>query len=210
MISMLKKMFLFENLSDDILKIIDKDCEVISLKKDNIVFYEGDESRYLYFLIEGNIKLYKILANNNELILKYFKQNEIIAEVAVFDEFNYPATAEAITDIKLLKIDFKNLKNLFLKNPDILLSVNSSLIKKVRNLETLLLRYLVLDAKGRVIDFILQNTQEFFLLKQHEVATTLNISPETLSRILKPFKADGIIDMKNKNVNLKRLELYKN
>ena len=210
MVEMLKKMFLFENLSDDILEIIQKDCELISLKKDNIVFYEGDESRYLYFLMDGNIKLYKILANNNELILKYFKHDEIIAEVAVFDEFNYPATAEAITDIKLLKIDFKNLKELFLKNPDILLSVNSSLIKKVKNLETLLLRYLVLDAKGRVIDFILENTEEFFLLKQHEVATTLNISPETLSRILKPFKADGIIDMKNKIINKQRLELYKN
>lgn len=210
MIKMLKKMFLFENLSDDILKIIQKDCEIIYLKKDNIVFYEDDDSRYLYFLIDGNIKLYKVLANNNELLLKYFKPNEILAEVAVFDEFNYPATAEAITDVKLLKIDFKNLKNLFLNNSNILLSINSSLIKKVKNLETLLLRYLVLDAKGRVIDFILQNTQEFFLLKQHEVASTLNISPETLSRILKPFKADGIIDMKNKNVNLQRLELYKN
>ncbi|MCF6330513.1 MAG: Crp/Fnr family transcriptional regulator [Sulfurimonas sp.] len=210
MIEILKKMFLFENLSDDILKIIQKDCEIISLKKDNIVFYEGDEPKYLYFLIEGNIKLYKMLANNNELILKYFKHNESIAEVAVFDGFNYPATAETITDTKLLKIDFQNLKELFLKNPYILLNLNSSLIKKVKNLETLLLRYLVLDAKGRVVDFILQNTQQFFLLKQHEVATILNISPETLSRILKPFKADGIIDMKNKNVNKQRLELYKN
>lgn len=209
MFSVLKKVFLFENLSDDILKSVAENCEVIHLKKDNIIFYEGDASRYLFLVLEGKVKLYKTLANDNELVLKYFKEDESIAEVAVFDGFNYPATAEAINDVRVLKIDFHNLQELFLKNPNILLQINASLIKKIKNLETILSRYLVLDAKSRVIEYILENSGEFFTLKQHEVASLLNIKPETLSRIIKPFKADGIIDMKEKIVNIERLALYK-
>ena len=208
-LDILKKVFLFENLPEDTLKSIEKNCVIVSLKKDNIIFYEGDESRYLYLVLEGRVKLYKTLANNNELVLKYFKEDESIAEVAVFDGFDYPATAEASSDVKLLKIDFHYLKELFLKNPNILMQINRSLIKKIKNLESILSRYLVLDAKSRVVEYILDNTDEFFTLKQHEVASFLNISPETLSRIIKPFKADGIIDMKNKKVNIERLALYK-
>ena len=101
------------------------------------------------------------------------------------------------------------MKNLFLENPEILLQINRSLIKKIKNLESLLSRYLVLDAKSRIIEYIVQNPKDFFLLKQHEIANFLNISPETLSRTLKPFKDDSIIDMKNKKINMKRLMLYK-
>ncbi len=209
MLSTLKKVFLFENLPEDTLNSIAKHCVLVNLKKDNIIFYEGDASRYLYLVLEGKVKLYKTLPNNNELVLKYFKADESIAEVAVFDGFDYPATAEANSDVKLLKIDFHNLQELFLKNPNILLQINSSLIKKIKNLESILSRYLVLDAKSRVIEYVLENSEEFFTLKQHEVASLLNISPETLSRMIKPFKADGIIDMKNKKVNTERLVLYK-
>ncbi len=210
MLSTLKKVFLFESLCDDILISIEKNCEIVSFKKDNIIFYEGDTSRYLYLVLEGNVKLYKVLANNNELILKYFKKDESIAEVAVFDGFDYPATAETMCEVRLLKIDFHNLEELFLKNSHILLQINKSLIKKIKNLESILSRYLVLDAKARVIEYILENPDNFFTLKQHEVASLLNIKPETLSRMIKPFKEDGIIDMKNKNINIKRLALYKN
>lgn len=209
MFDVLKKVFLFENLPDDTLKSIERHCKLVSLKKDTIIFYEGDESRYLYLILEGKVKIYKILANNNELVLKYFKKDESIAEVAVFDGIDYPATAQSTTDVSLLKIDFYNLRELFLRNPNILLLMNASLIKKIRNLESILSRYLILDAKSRVIEYVLDSPDDFFTLKQHEVASLLNISPETLSRMLKPFKEDGIIDMKNKKVNIKRLALYK-
>ncbi len=210
MLSILKKVFLFESLCDDTLRSIEKNCEIISFKKNNIIFYEGDTSRYLYLVLEGKVKLYKALANNNELILKYFSKNESIADVAVLDGFDYPATAETMSEVRLLKIDYYNLEELFLKNSNILLQINKSLVKKIKNLESMLSRYLVLDAKSRVVEYILENPDDFFTLKQHEVASLLNIKPETLSRMIKPFKEDGIIDMKNKKINTSRLKLYKN
>ncbi len=209
MVDKLKKLFLFENLPDDILSQIAKESQTVSFQDGNIIFYEGDPSRYLYLTQKGEVKLYKSLANANELVLKYFKADEVIAEVAVFKEIPYPATAQAMGEVELIKIDFKNLKELFLSNPEILLKIQSSLINKIKNLENLLSRYLILDAKGRVIDYILKNEEQFFTLKQTEIAKMLNLTPETLSRVLKPFKADGIIDMKAKTLNADRLALYK-
>ncbi|MBU1658485.1 Crp/Fnr family transcriptional regulator [bacterium] len=210
MLNILKSLVLFENLPDETLMEIQNHCVSVHLKKDNIVFYEGEESRYIYFLLSGQVKLYKTSANNHELILKYFSSNELIAEVASFEHIPYPATAVALNDISLLKIDFEYLRELFFSEPALLLKVQVSLIKKIKNLENVISRYLVLDAKCRVIEYILENTEQFFSLKKNEVAQILNITPETLSRILKPFKDDGIINIKEKKVNKQRLSLYKN
>jgi len=205
----LEKILLFANLDEASLLQVAKHSKLLKVAKETTLFYEGDTPEYLYIVLSGQVKLYKTLANESELILKYFHPNELIAEVAVFEGFDYPATAETIKESQLLQIDFKALKELFISHPDILLKVQLSLMKKIKNLEHLLSRYLVLDAKGRVIEYILENPEEFFTLKQHEVATLLNITPETLSRILKPFKSDGIIDIKAKHINIQRLTLYK-
>ena len=208
MIDKLQTIDIFKNLDDVTLQKIAKASSLKKAHKDNIIFYEGEKSHYLHILLSGQIKLYKTLPNNNELILKHFYAGEMIAEVAVFEGFNYPATAQATNDVELIQIEYPKLKKLFLSEPEILLQIQYSLIQKIKNLEHLLSRYLVLDAKSRVIEYILTDSQAFFSLKKSEVANILNISPETLSRILKPFKSDGIIDFKAKTLNEERLKLY--
>lgn len=210
MVNKLKEIFLFENLSKDVLEKIAKETTLHSYKSDTIIFYEGDKAKYLYILKKGDVKLYKTLANANEFILKYFSENELLAELAVLEGIDYPATAATINEVELLKIDFFNLKELFFAEPEILLKMQVSLIKKIKNLEAILSRYLVLDAKGRVLDYLLKNEEEYFSHKQNEIASLLNIAPETLSRILKPLKNQDIIDTKNKRIDKEKLKIYKN
>lgn len=204
----LKKIYLFENLDDNVLKKIEEISSIVKLKKENIVFYEGDESRYMYILLKGIIKLYKVTSVDKELVLKYFNENEFIAEVANFEEINYPATAQAFTDIEVLKIDFKKFKDEILSNPTLSYMVMKSLIHKIRNLENIVSMHLVLDSKERVAKYIYENPEDFFNTKNVLIAEILNITPETLSRILRIFKNDNLIDTKEKRVNKDALKSY--
>jgi CRP/FNR family transcriptional regulator len=56
----------------------------------------------------------------------------------------------------------------------------------------------VLDAKERVAKYICETKKDFFIQKNIEIAEILNITPETLSRILRNFKQNGLIDTKLK------------
>ncbi len=85
-----------------------------------------------------------------------------------------------------------------------------SLIKKIKNLEHLISADLVLDARERVAQYIHNNPQDFFNYKNIEVAEILNITPETLSRILKAFKQSNLIDLKAKTINKEQLLSYFN
>jgi CRP/FNR family transcriptional regulator len=89
----LREIYLFKDLSDETLDQIEKFTTIVELSKDNILFYEGDDSKYLFLLTKGIVKLYKTSSNDKEIVMKYFHPNEFIAEVANFENIPYPATA---------------------------------------------------------------------------------------------------------------------
>jgi CRP/FNR family transcriptional regulator len=204
----LKSLFLFQNLDDNTIAQIEKFTFMEKASQGTILFYEGNEAPYLYLLTSGIIKLYKISNTNKKLILKYFRPNELIGEVANFEEIPYPATAQAFIDVEYLKIDFSKLKDIIYKNPELSFKIQASLIKKIKNLEQLITSDIILDAKGRVAKYIFENEESFFTSKNTEISEMLNLTPETLSRILKTFKNQHLINIKDKTIDKDALSLY--
>ena len=206
--SQIRNTILFQNIDEDTIKKIESFTTLQKVPKDNIVFYEGDEPKYLYLLIKGVIKLYKTSSAHKEVILKYFHQNELIGEVANFEGLAYPATAKAYSDVEVLKIDFERLKEIIFSNPNMAFNIQTSLIKKIKNLENIISTNLVLDSKERVAKYIYNHADDFFDTKNIEIAEILGVSPETLSRILKFFKDNDIINTKKRYINKEVLTEY--
>lgn len=204
----LKNIFLFQNIDEDTISKIENFTTEHRISKDNIVFYEGDEPKYLYLLAKGVIKLYKTSSSHKEVVLKYFHGNELIGEVANFEGMPYPATAKAYSDVEILKIDFERLKEIIFSNPNMAFNIQTSLIKKIKNLENIISTNLVLDSKERVAKYIYNHSEDFFETKNIEIAEILGVSPETLSRILKFFKDKEIINIKTKYVDKEALVKY--
>ncbi|MCK4738289.1 MAG: Crp/Fnr family transcriptional regulator [Sulfurimonas sp.] len=201
----LKNTVLFKNVDEETIKKIENFTTEHHVTKDNIVFYEGDEPKYLYILVKGVIKLYKTSSSHKEIVLKYFHDNELIGEVANFEEIPYPATAKAYSDVEVLKIDFQKLKEVIVTNPNMAFNIQTSLIKKIKNLENIISTNLVLDSRERVAKYIHNHADDFFETKNIEIAEILGVSPETLSRILKFFKDHDIINVKTKFIDKEAL-----
>jgi CRP/FNR family transcriptional regulator len=204
----LKNIDMFKDLDEETISKIEKITTSHNISKDNIVFYEGDDSKHLYLLVHGIIKLYKTSSNHKEIVLKYFHDNELIGEVANFEQIPYPATAKAYSDVEILKIDFDSLKDIIYSSPKLSFIIQTSLIKKIKNLETIISTNLVLDSKERVAKYIYNHTDDFFTTKNILIAEILSVSPETLSRILKFFKDQDIIDIKSKRIDKEALLKY--
>lgn len=204
----LKELFLFSDLCDETIQEIESLSTELILPKDSVLFYEGDQSKNMYLLTKGIIKLYKVTSHDKEVVLKYFHSNEVIAEVANFENMNYPATAQAFTDIEVLKIDFEKLKEIISENSSLSYKIMISLVKKIKNLENIISMHIVLDSQERVAKYIYDHTEDFFNTKNIIIAEILNISPETLSRILRTFKNEEIINTRTKDVNKEALKGY--
>lgn len=195
----LRGICLFESLDDEQLAQLEDICSIKKLNPGNILFYEGDTPKYLYFLIEGLIKLYRYTPNNQISIINYFHTPTLIGESAMLQKTPYQTNAECETNTTLLSISFEKFEKFFLQNPQIALAIIMQLVTKVKKLMNASMQ---LSSTQRVAQLICENAELFGKLKKYKIAEILNMTPETLSRTLKQFEKEGLITYTTKSLEI--------
>jgi len=188
----LKDIDFFENLDDKELKVLASFSRKREFIKDEILFYEKDTPKYLTLLTAGILKVYKTDSKNNEIVLHRFMAKSLVAEMAVFEGIDYPASASFDSNGTVIEIDFFKFKNSFLTHPDVAFNFFRSLSKKIKNLEDVISLNIVLDSTSRVAKYICEN-KNVFNMKNNQLAKHLHMTPETLSRIYKKFTKLGFL-----------------
>jgi len=186
---------LFSKLSEKNLKALENISHFKTYNADEIVFYEGDDPGTLYILTEGLLRLYKTDAKGNELYIHQFVSTGLVGELACFENMNYPATARFITKGQILKIDYKRLEKDFFQNPEVCMEIIKSLTKKVKILSNVIHKEMILTSEAKVAKIIVEHGELFETHKNTQIASILNITPETLSRILTRFKNSNLISI---------------
>lgn len=195
----IKEIVLFSKLSDEQIKQLEKISSIKKYNAKEILFYEGDKPIYLYVLLKGTLKVYKTNHKGQQIFLHQFYPGGLVAELANFENIPYPATAEFMSDAEVLRIEYKALEKDFFRNPAISMEIIKSLISKHKILMDVIEQEVVLTAEAKIAKFILENHELFSTLKNTQIASILNVTPETLSRTLSRFKSLGYIEQEEKN-----------
>jgi len=190
---------IFSKLNDEQIEKLKKISVIKKFSAKEILFYEGDAPIYLYVLLQGTLKVYKTNHKGQQIFLHQFYPGGLVAELANFENIPYPATAEFMSESEVLRIDYKALEHDFFKNPDISFEIIKSLIAKHKILIDVIQKEVILTADAKVAKFILENGELFKTLKNTQVASILNLTPETLSRTLSKFKSSGFIELDDKH-----------
>jgi len=168
-----------------------------------IVFYEGDESRYFHFLLEGEVSIFKTTASTETILIHRFHAPSLIAEAATLKHIPYPASCEALHPSIILKISGEPFLQLLQHDPSLSIALISSLTQKIAALERSLQRYSAPNAMAKVARLIREDRNVFQRLKGVDIARLIGITPETLSRTVKKLKSEGVITISKSNeVNL--------
>jgi CRP-like cAMP-binding protein len=180
--------------SEQILQIF-QDCKQTRFQKEEFLFQEGDSPKYLDLLISGKIQIFKYDSNFNEITLNFFTPISLIAEWAVINEVDYPASGRFTeeSEVKRMPLSVFKLK----LNESLLLNhlVMHSLNSKIQTLNMTINRGLTMDGYQRVLHYLYHSPEETLELKQTQIASMLCLRPETLSRILKQLKDQKLIEI---------------
>ena len=187
---------MFSALGDNYIKDLQNAIHVKQYAKDSIVFYEGDESDYLHILMDGDVKLYKTSPKGSQIQINRFSAPSLIAEFACFEKEVFPATCEFVNDGAIGLLHFDKLYE-YLNQPEFSLELIKSLTGKVMTLSALVHKETILSSEAKVADLMIKKVAIFNRLKNNEIASILNLTPETFSRILTKFKKEGIIIVEN-------------
>lgn len=160
-----------------------------------IIFYEGDESLYFHFLIEGEVSVYKSSASTETILIHRFRAPSLIAEMATLKQVPYPASCESLQDSIILKISRDPFLELLKNDPSLSIALIASLTQKISALELSLQRHSAPSAISKVSRLIRDDKDIFLRLKGIEIARLIGVTPETLSRMVKKLKSEGIITL---------------
>jgi len=197
---------LFINLDKRFYKELKSAVYIRKFSKNGIVFYEGDCSDYLHILLDGQVRLYKTSPKNSMIQIHRLNAPATIGEYACLERVAFPATCEFISDSGIIGLLHFNKVMEYLKEPDFALALLKSMTNKVMMLSSLVHKETILSSEAKVADLILNEIDIFNRIKNNEIASILNITPETLSRILSKFKREKIIDIRNHIVTIYDME----
>jgi PAS domain S-box-containing protein len=93
------------------------------------VFLEGDESKDLYFLVHGNLKLLK----NKKQIGEIFKSGEMIGEMSYLIDSKRTATIIAHTDASLLRIPEAEISDFIKQHPEVSHKIIETLAQRLKD-----------------------------------------------------------------------------
>ena len=195
-------LYIFANLDDGTMEAIRQISHKIELDKEAVLFFEKDKPKYLHILLKGGLRLYKTTPKGQEIVLHDIYAPSLVAEFANFNAVPYPATAKALSKCEVVKIDFGQFYEKFISNPTLSMLIIKSLLEKLKIVEGFIDKEFTKSAEAKVATLLLENLAFFESSKQLNIAKLLNITPETLSRILTRFKNDGLIAANGKKINI--------
>lgn len=118
-ISHLKKLNLFQSLSDEELNIVSKLLMVEKYPKDHVLFRRGDRGDKLYIISKGAVRISLEIEDKKEEALAVLNSGEHFGEMAIVDDA--PRSADVIIheDTELLVISRENFNEISLHHRDI-------------------------------------------------------------------------------------------
>ncbi len=119
MIELLKKINLFENLSEHELEKILKICVKQTFAKGAVIFKEGEPGDRCYIITTGAVRISKFIPNIGEEALAVLKPGDYFGEMALIDNFPRSAHAIANDDVDVFAVNKTELDRLLISDRDL-------------------------------------------------------------------------------------------
>jgi len=127
---------LFASLEKEIIEKIADLCQLKSLKRNEIIFREGDPGDSFYLVLDGHVQIVK-KDENRELVMAVLDSHEGFGELSLLVNQPRTATAKAIDDVTLIQIQKKDFQELNHQFPQLLKKLNKLMSLRVSLIENL-------------------------------------------------------------------------
>lgn len=135
--AILRQIPIFANLSPQQILKVRESIEEVSIRKNTMIFKEGDTGDALYVIVDGKVKMVKKIEDGSDKTVAVFRDGDFFGEMALIEETPRSATAIVIDgDASLYKISKQNFSYLMRLNPQISLKIMKFMSERMRQSST--------------------------------------------------------------------------
>lgn len=158
--------------------------EIVDCQKGAALEHQGDHSMEQYFIIEGILKRVVSNAQGKEMILRFAAESDIDTSYAAWRlKKPIPYSIRAVTKVRAAKLSMQQWVQFLERHPVIKSEFEFEIMKLMSEVMAHTITLHLLDAPGRVRRFMRKHPELVERLPKKELASYLNLSPETLSRL---------------------------
>lgn len=183
----------------------------LHLKAGEMLFFSGEEARGLFVVVSGRIRAFQHNAEGREQVMHIDTAGATLADVPVFDDGPYPASAIAEEDTEVLFIEKKDVRQLCLEHPSFALRALKTMAERVRKHAKLVEELSFREVGQRLAIYLIGEAQKKNLdegcyakfrltLSNHEIATRIGTVRDVVSRALARLQGKGLVHVKGREV----------
>jgi len=198
---MLRSLPLFAGLKEQRLASLAAEASLRSAGRNEVVLHEGDTADYIYFVLNGRLRVLMSDSEGREVILSMLGQGDLFGEIGVIDDEPRSATVVAVEPSDLLVFYKEDFRRCLADNFDITLAIMRSLAKRMRTADQHIESLALLDVYGRVARVLLETAEVREgrkvvpqRLTKLDIAKMVGASREMVSRVMKDLQQQGLIE----------------
>ena len=201
----LKNVPIFEDLPPEDLAIISQVNMERKYKKNEIIFMEGEPGEGIHYVKNGKVKIVHLSADGREHILNILGQSEVFAEVLLFNQVPYPATAIAVEESCVGIIRNNELEKVIIDHPRVAMNIIQIMSNKLLFIQKKV-KSLVFSNSYAKIAQVVENLARRYGRKtfhgleidtditRQDIANLAGTTRETVSRVLSVMKKDKVLE----------------
>ncbi|WP_456464713.1 Crp/Fnr family transcriptional regulator [Persephonella sp.] len=210
----LKEIPLLEDIPPEEIKKISTYFHLKEYKKNEYIFFEGDEEPGIYIVIEGIVKLIKETADGKTVILRLVTPKEVFGWLVMGESRPTSTyTAQALVDTKVLYIsnqDFLKLLNLY---PALAVKITCDASKMLLEAYDRLKSLAAEKVEGRIANLLLELSRKIGKeedgkivirapITRQDLAEMTGTTVETAIRIMSKWKKEGIVNTERGKIEI--------
>lgn len=210
---------LFSVLTNEELEFLSHHNACIQVKKNEIIYKEGERPTGLICLSEGKVKIYKEGFGGREQIVRLAKPVGFIGYRALFAEENYLASAMALENSVICIIEKDAFFEVLRKNSSLSLQIIKSLATELGFSNSRCVTLTQKHVRGRLAEslLVLVDTYGFeddgmtisAYLSREDIASLSNMTNSNAIRTLRQFEQEQVVAIEGRKIkilNLAKLE----
>lgn len=217
---LLSKNNIFNEIDAKIAEEIHNKLIIRKYKKKMIIFMEGEPADYIYFILQGKIKLSKISAEGQEKIVQIIQEGQFFGEVPVLDGGTHPLTAETLEEAEIGLLGIEEFRSYLFQYPQLTYGVMEIMAKRMRQSFRQIKNLALKNTHSRLASRLFKLSREYGVemgegifikasFTHQDLANMIGTSRETVSRILRDFEKSGAIKIVRQKITIISMDQLK-
>jgi len=210
-IKQLEKIELFSGISPSSLAELATLMKEISFKKNTTVIAQGDNTRSLFIITSGRMKIFANDEEGSQTIFTFLEAGDFFGELSLLDDAPRSASVVAVENSNVLNLNHQNFNNFLSTHPEICPALFKALTARIRQMDETICTLTSRDIYGRLVQTLYNEAKEQAdgtlitqRLTHQDLAEMVGSSREMVSRIFKELKIGEYIEVEKKQIIIKK------